>query len=171
MSENPRIDTLAFTANGGSIDDEATLALGRRIRARGLETRVIGDGAIASGGVSLFLAGVRRTVERGAKIGVHSWQHCWGDADGREPGCRQASDHPRDDPGHRLHGDYTEEMLGSRDFYWFAIEASPSHAIHWMSDEEIERYGLSTDGLRDERSSHPFGAAFDDERASVGPAQ
>ncbi len=73
LRENPRIDTLVFTANGGSVDDEATLALGRSIRAHGLATRVIGDGVIASGGVSLFLAGAHRTVERGAKIGVHSW--------------------------------------------------------------------------------------------------
>lgn len=169
LDANPSIDTLVFTANGGSVDDDATLALGRRIRERGLKTRVIANGVIASGGVSLFLAGVHRTVERGAKIGVHSWQHCWGDADGREPGCRQAKDHPRDDPGHQLHGDYTEDMLDSREFYWFAIEASPSDSIHWMTDEEIETYGLSTDGVRDERSAQPFGSAFDRERAQVGP--
>lgn len=163
----PEIDTLVFTANGGSVDDDATLSLGRRLRERGIRTKVVSDGVIASGGVSLFLSGTHREVERGAKIGVHSWQHCWGDADGQEPGCRQAMDHPRDDPGHALHGDYTDAMLGSRDFYWFAIEASPSDSIHWMTDEEIERFGLSTDGVSDTSSSNPFGADFERERADV----
>ncbi len=169
LDRNPKIAELVFTANGGSVDDDATLELGRTIRTRGLATRVVADGAIASGGVSLFLAGTRRTVERGARIGVHSWEHCWGDADGGEPGCRQAMDHPREHPGHQLHGEYTEEMLGTRDFYWFAIEASPSDSIHWMSDAEIERFGLSTDGVVEERTEPPFGDAFRRERASVAP--
>lgn len=167
LEATPDIDTLVFTANGGSVDDAATLALGRRLRARGIRTRVVADGVIASGGVSLFLSGTERVVERGAKIGVHSWQHCWGDADGQEPGCRQAMDHPRDDPGHALHGEYTAQMLGSRDFYWFAIEASPSDSIHWMTDAEIERFGLSTGGIADASSPTPFGEAFTRERADV----
>ena len=167
LDASAEIDTLVFTINGGSVDDDATLSLGRRLRARGIRTKVVSDGVIASGGVSLFLSGTHRSVERGAKIGVHSWQHCWGDADGQEPGCRQAMDHPRDDPGHALHGDYTDEMLGSRDFYWFAIEASPSDSIHWMTDAEIERFGLSTEGVVDASSSNPFGPAFDRERTDV----
>ncbi|MEM6291314.1 MAG: hypothetical protein AAGA54_08610 [Myxococcota bacterium] len=167
LDSSAEVDTLVFTVNGGSIDDDATLSLGRRLRERGIRTMVVSEGVIASGGVSLFLSGVDRTVERGAKIGVHSWQHCWGDADGQEPGCRQAMDHPRDDPGHDLHGDYTSEMLGSRDFYWFAIGASPSDSIHWMTDAEIERFGLSSNGVVDASSPNPFGPAFDQARADV----
>lgn len=166
LQAQPSISTLVFTANGGSINDDATLALGREIRQRGLATYLIGDGVIASGGVSLFLSGVTRTIERGAKIGVHSWEHCWGDDDGQQQ-CKQAQDHERDDPGHDLHGDYTSEMLGSRDFYWFAIAAAESSSIHWLTDAQIETHGLATDGLTETRLAQPFGEDFDRERRDV----
>lgn len=169
LSAHPNVQTLVFTANGGSVDDRATLELGREIRARGLHTSVIGDGAIASGGVDLFLSGTHRSVERGARIGVHSWEHCWGDADGEEPGCKQAKDHDPADPEHALHLHYVEEMLHDDAFYWFSIAAAPSDSIHWMTDEEIERFGLATDGLDDTRSAQPFGAALAQERARVAP--
>lgn len=159
LEADPAITTIVFTANGGSIDDDATLALGREVRRRGLATHLIADGVIASGGVSLFLAGSTRTIERGAKIGVHSWEHCWGDDSGQQR-CKQAQDHERDDPGHDLHGDYTAQMLGSRDFYWFAIAAAPSDSIHWLTDAEVEANGLATNGLSEGRTAQPFGEDF-----------
>ena len=57
----------------GSVDDEANIAAARLVRERGLNTLIPGSGMIASGGTDFFLAGVKRTVQPGAKIGVHSW--------------------------------------------------------------------------------------------------
>ena len=52
------------------------------VRNRGIATHLPADGEIASGGVDFFLAGVKRTAEAGAKIGVHSWAD--DDYEGRE---------------------------------------------------------------------------------------
>ena len=59
-----------LTANGGSINDQDTIKLGHYIRSQGLDTHFIANGVAASGGVSLYLAGVNRSVGEGAHIGV-----------------------------------------------------------------------------------------------------
>lgn len=138
LDRQPEIRVLVFTANGGSIDDRSVLALGREIRRRGLATHVVEGGVLASGGLSLFLSGARRTCAGRFGVGVHSWEGC--DDHGQ---CADGRDLPRDDPGHRLHGDYTEEMLGSRDLYWFAIGQAPSSSIYWMTPEEIARFEIA----------------------------
>lgn len=53
LDANPQVDTLAFTVNPGSVDDACTIDLGREIRRRGLSTRLAGDGALVSGGLTL----------------------------------------------------------------------------------------------------------------------
>ena len=126
---------------------------------------VTADGVIASGGVSLFLSGKTRTVEQGAHVGVHSWTHCWSDTEDGPMQCKQAIDHPKDDPGHRLHGDYILEMLGSRDFYWFSISAAPAKQIHWMTPEELEEYGVST--VASTQTPHPFGTGVEEAKLHV----
>ena len=142
LDAHPEVDTLVFTANGGSVDDECTLNLGREIRRRGINTHLIEDGVLASGGVSLFLAGSRRTVEATPLLGVHSWQHC--SQSGDQPAtCTDASDYPASDEQHLLHKSYISEMLGSDAFYWHSIRAAPSNSIHWLTDSELETFGLA----------------------------
>lgn len=138
LDRHPEIEVLVFTANGGSTDDRSVLALGREIRRRGLATHVVDGGVLASGGLSLFLSGVRRTYEGRFGVGVHSWEGC-----NDQGQCVDGRDLPRDDPGHRLHGDYIEEMLGSRDLYWFAIGQAPSSAIYWMTPEDVARFEIA----------------------------
>lgn len=166
LDEHPRVDTLVLTANGGSTDDEVTLDLGRELRRRGLDTHLVGSGAMASGGLSLFLAGVRRTVGPRAHVGVHSWEHCWTTAND-ETSCKDGRDHPAGDPAHDLHARYVEEMLGSRDFYWFSIHAAPSDDIHWMSQAELRTFGIATPGVTLEGIRQPFGDRFVSTRAGV----
>lgn len=168
LNAHPEIHTLVFTANGGSVDDEGTLNLGRELRKRGINTHLIQDGVLASGGLSLFLAGERRSHDGPALIGVHAWQNCRSDDDGNADGqiCRDATEFPPEDPAHALHADYTREMLGSQALYDFAISAAPSSSIHWMTPSEINRYGIfnaETSGPEDT----PFGHLFEKERESV----
>ncbi len=125
LDSHPDVRTIVFTANGGSIDDVRTLALGRELRKRGLNTHLVSNGVIVSGGVSLFLSGVRRTAGHGALLGVHSWEQCWDYI--VSSGCQDARDYPRTNEEHDLHGDYIETMLGDREFYWFAIGSAPLH--------------------------------------------
>ena len=73
VEAHPNIQTLVLTVVPGSVDDEINLLLGQRVRELGLDTHLVSRGMIASGGVDLFLAGVERTMESGASIGVHSW--------------------------------------------------------------------------------------------------
>jgi hypothetical protein len=58
-----------------------------------------------------------------------------------------------------MHGSYTEEMLGDRQFYWFAIEAAPSDSIHWMASEEVAAHGIAT-VIKAGSRKQPFGSQF-----------
>ena len=71
----------------GSIDDIFLFVAARMVRNRGIATHLPADGEIASAAwifswPEFFLAGVKRTAEAGAKIGVHSWAD--DDYEGRE---------------------------------------------------------------------------------------
>ena len=134
LALNPQIRTLVQTRVDGSIDGEATIAMGYRVRALGLSTHLRSDSVVDSGGVDLFLAGRRRTMARGASIGVHSWRN----------GYREGSSYPPSSPEHDLTRDYIADMLGSDAFYWFTLQAAPSDGIHEMTAAEIARYGLLT---------------------------
>lgn len=137
--EHPQIETLRMTNVEGSADDEANVRAARMVRAKGLTTLVPADGMIASGGTDFFLAGTRRIVEQGARIGVHSWA-------GIEGGeWIEGKDVPIEDPQHALYLDFYDEMDVPPDFYWFTLRAAPADGIHWMTSEELVRYSIVTE--------------------------
>ncbi|GAB5509029.1 MAG: hypothetical protein Rhims3KO_04300 [Hyphomicrobiales bacterium] len=135
MAGNPDTRLLIFYDVPGSGDDITNIALSARIRALGLDTYAPGDSFIASGGVDLFLAGVERTIDCGAQLGVHSWQA----GDGVE-----GSELPRTDPEHHLYLDYYRSIGVADAFYWYTLEAASAADIHFMSDAEIAQHGLAT---------------------------
>lgn len=165
LDSHPDVRTLVFTANGGSIDDARTLALGRELRKRGLNTHLVSNAVLVSGGVSLFLSGVQRTAGDGALLGVHSWEQCWDYL--VSSGCRDARDYPRTNKQHELHGDYIETMLGDQEFYWFSIGTAPSSAVHWLSPSEVERYGIAEMTQVAVDPPNPFGSLFETERKAI----
>ena len=134
MSQNPQIKVLVEGNVPGSLDDDTMIKLAYKVRALGLDTHLTSTSEIYSGGVDLFLAGVHRSMERGAKIGVHSWSD----------GTRDAKDYPRDAPEHEQNRKYIEDMLGRDNFYWFTIYAAPADGIKMMTVAEIRKYGLVT---------------------------
>lgn len=134
ITANPEITTLVELTVPGSLDDDTMIALAYRVRELGLNTHLTASSEIYSGGVDLFLAGVERTMESGAMIGVHSWSD----------GIREAKDYPRDSPEHEQNRLYIERMLGDDAFYWFTIYAAPADDIYLMTDAEIGQYGLLT---------------------------
>ena len=133
---HPEVQTLVLAEVPGSIDDVANLRAGRYIRQLGLNTHVPRNGEVASGGTDLFLAGNRRSAGRGALFGIHSW----------DGGPVAATDLPRDHEEHRLYLDYYDEMGIPAEFYWRTLSAAPPEDIHWMTEEEFERFGFFTDG-------------------------
>ncbi len=134
MAENPQLTRLVALVVPGSVDDDTMIRMGYRLRQLGLDTHLRADSQVYAGGVDLFLAGVRRSAEPGARIGVHAWSD----------GFKDASDYPGDAPEHEANRRYIEDMLGADDFYWFTLQAAPAGEIHVMSPEEIEKYGLLT---------------------------
>jgi hypothetical protein len=138
MKAHPGLTTLEMVECPGSEDDDANLALARMIRRAGLNTHVPKDGSIRSGGVELFLAGVKRTSEPGAQFGVHSWI----DSDGRE-----ANEYAASDPVHQHYVGYYEEMGfkpdTARAFYAFTNAAAPARGVHYMTGGELAAYHLT----------------------------
>ncbi len=132
----PGITMINIREMPGSADDETNVQIGPLIYNKGINTHLLDEGLIASGGVDFFLAGKKRTLGENVMVGVHSWA-----TDENE-----ATDFPSDSPEHDLFIDYyraigIEDQL-ARDFYFFTINAAPADDIHYMTQEEIERYQI-----------------------------
>lgn len=142
-SSYPKIDKINIKNCDGSSDDEVNLLLSYRVHELKINTHLMANGSIASGGVDFFLAGIERTKGVNTKIGVHSWAGA--DEDGKEV---SAKDFPE---GHKYHLPYINyyNSIGftqedAEAFYYFTINAAPAHSIHWMAKDEITKYGLLT---------------------------
>ena len=139
LDENPQIDTLVLAKMSGTRDADLNVRLARRIRKRGLNTHLTSNSYIASGAVDLFLAGVERTMECGAAIGVHSWS---------VGGVRETVRISPNDIGWDDRQKYQEKFLIDMgidpSFYAFTRSASEPESVHIMSPEEINRFGLLT---------------------------
>lgn len=135
---HPEIDTILFQEVPGSVNDEINVETGRLIRQAGYTTIVPEDGFIASGGVDLFAAGVRRIIHDGAQVGVHAWGDPFEDV--------VAQDLPRTHPAHRMQIQYFQEMLpNGPEFYFFTLQAAPFDDIHFMTRKEIQDWRLTTE--------------------------
>lgn len=136
----PGIKQIHMAEVPGSSDDEINLQVGAKVRQNGINTHILDNGLIASGGVDFFLAGVQRTRGNNTQIGVHSWA----DGSGNE-----ATDYPSDSTEHLRYIQYYESIgysnQWSRDFYFFTINAASAANIHWMTEAEITQYGLITE--------------------------
>jgi hypothetical protein len=137
LARFPDVKILRLLECPGTEDDEANFALARMVRSAGIATHVPAGGSIRSGGVELFLAGATHSADPGAEFGVHSWQ----DSDGLE-----AKDVPAQDPVHLRYINYYIAMGMSpqraRAFYAFTNAAAASNDVHYMTPEELRRFGL-----------------------------
>jgi hypothetical protein len=134
LRDYPGLIVIEMVDAPGTSHDLANLALGRKIRAAGLETHVPAGGSVRSGAVELFLAGKRQTIAAGATFAVHSWL----DTRGLEP--RHFAE---DAPENRLYLDYYEEMGmvpdHARAFY--AMTNSVPHAgALWLDANAMQRW-------------------------------
>ncbi|PXY01375.1 alpha/beta hydrolase [Marinifilum breve] len=140
LEGHPNINLIKMIEVPGSNDDETNFKIGKLLREKGINTHIVDNGMIASGGVDFFLAGVKRTKEGTVKLGVHSWS----DGDGK-----QAIDFPENSSEHRPNIQYYEDLgyskEWSKDFYFFTIKAAKAEDVHWMTKEEIEKYKMFTE--------------------------
>ena len=133
LDAEPQVRTLVLTRMPGTRDVVANTRLARRVRARGLDTRLESDSVIASGAVDLFIAGVERTAACGARIGVHAWGRLGTDAQDR-----------RFDEMRGFQRDFLDDMGIDPDFYDFTRAAARNDDIYWMDANEAWRRGLLT---------------------------
>jgi hypothetical protein len=134
MRDFPGLAVLELVEAPGTSHDLANLALGRKIRAAGLDTHVPTGGSVRSGAVELFLAGKRHMIAPGASFAVHSWM----DSRGMEP--RHFAE---DAPENRLYLDYYEEMGMEADHAraFYAMTNSVPHAdALWLDAATMERW-------------------------------
>ncbi len=139
IKNHPEVKTIVMTNISGSVNDAVNMHTGRLLRENGFTTKVLSDSNIASGGVDLFCAGVNRIVEKGAKIGVHSWC-CVDDL--------TAIELPKDHPAHQYQLEYFIMALGAENghnFYFYTLKAAPFDNIHYMTDEEIQKWKIATE--------------------------
>lgn len=138
IENHPNVKTLVLTSISGSVNDAVNMHTGRLVHDAKLNTKVLSDSDIASGAVDLFCAGENRIVEKGAKIGIHSWC-CVNDL--------TAIELPRDHPAHKDQIQYFTMIMGAENgpnFYFHTLEAAPFDGVHWMSDEDIQKWNVST---------------------------
>lgn len=131
LYKHPNVHTIEMQLVPGSIDDVSNLRAATYIHEKGINTEVNATSYIASGGTDFFLAGKKRTIAKGAKIGVHSW----GGATGEE-----GIDVPKDDPEHQKYLDYYKMVGTPADFYWYTLEAASASDIHIMTEKELKQY-------------------------------
>ena len=132
MRKNPHVKTLVLQSMPGTQDMDTNRRVVLGIRSAGLATHVPADGYIASGAVDWFIAGKPRTVECGARIGVHSW--------GTKTGER--GDKTLYDGQLRTQRYFLEKMDVDPDFYQFTRSAAGPNDIYWLTVDDMLRYGL-----------------------------
>ncbi len=139
IGDNPEVTVVEVVdVPGSSTPGNETLEGGLVLNSSDLATIVASDGQVESGGVDFFMAGTTREVADGGCLGVHSTELDDGD------GPIAAADLPRDDPEHEPFLDYYRQIGISEDFYWFTLSAAPPSGIHYLTPQEMERFGVTT---------------------------
>ncbi len=154
LATYPQVRVIVLAKVEGSDDDSTNLRMAELIRSRGLQTHLTRQSVIESGGIELFMGGVKRTMERGARIGVHSWI----DEDTGYEGRDLSADHP----DHREYLDAYRSLGAPETLYWFILRAAPSTAMYFLNDDEIKRFSfltapIATDALHENPPSQVTG--------------
>lgn len=141
--QHPGIEVIYFDQAPGSLDDDVTALIGRRIHNRNIDTHILDNGIIASGAVDLFLAGNNRTRGFNTSVGVNSWE----DSNGN-----QGSDFVESSSVHDFYINYYLSIgLGGQlanDFYFFSINAADSNDLYFLSESEIQFYQIFTEQIK-----------------------
>lgn len=135
-TEHTNVNTIVLVDVPGSMDDESNLKASLMVYDKGLNTEVLSNSDIASGGVDFYLAGNKRILASGAKLGVHSW--------GGDDGV-VATDLPRDHAEHKPYIEFYQHIKQYQpsEFYFFTLAAAPAESIHYMTAEELAKWKIA----------------------------
>ena len=135
----PKIRLIIMGKCPGSDDDEEMFKAARQLRALGIDIHLSSNALIESGATDFFISGVSRTMETGAKIGVHSW------CEGR----KEATDYPVGHEEHEIYIKYYSDMLANdmlgEELNFFIINAATSAGMHFMTADELNYFEILTD--------------------------
>ena len=141
LDENPQINHLVLKRMPGTVDADTNLRIARMIRERGLTTHVERNSYIASGAVDLFLSGRERTMDCGAKIGVHSWSYHSQNNIGVFSPKNLGSDRRQG-----IQEKFLREMGIDPRFYAFTRDAADADEIYILLPKDLARFDLLTEG-------------------------
>lgn len=144
MRDYPGVSTLLFLRCPGTRDDASNLALGRLIRAAGLDVHVPAGVSVRSGAVDLLVAARRVQIDDGAQFVVHAWRYF----DGREAG-----DFAADSPLHRQYLTYYREMgMSARQAsaFYAMTNSVPNRGARLLSAAEMRAW-IAPDSAADGR--------------------
>ena len=132
LADNPQVSRLVLQNMPGTSDSMTNLRFAEFLRKEGISTHLEARSVIASGAVDLFIAGETRTMECGARIGVHSWRTA--------PG--QSPESLGKDPFAHEHESFLRKMGIDPAFYAFTRAAAAPNDIHYMTMDEINKFEL-----------------------------
>lgn len=136
LDDHPEARVVVLDQVEGSDDDSINLRMAELIRSKGLQTHLTSRSVIESGGIELFMGGAARTMERGARIGVHSWID--------EDTGYEGRDLPADHPDHQEYLNAYRIMGAPENLYWFILQAAPSSAMYFLNEDEIKQFNILT---------------------------
>ena len=143
LDSYPQVDTIVMQQVNGSIDLAATYEAGKILRDACLTTVVPYEGFIASGGVSLFLAGCERIIENNSKIGIHTWRSFTIDDQDNKVVTISGIELDESDEQHKKHLAYITDMDIPEAFYWRIVN-TPFDEVHYLTSEELLEYDIIT---------------------------
>ena len=130
LRKNPQLKTIVLQEVPGSMNDEWNLKSCLLLYKKGLHTKLQKNSIVESGGTDFFISGKELHIEKGAKIGVHSWA---GDD-------LVATELPKNHPEHKLFLEFYPKIEIDTAFYWFTLRAAPENSMHFLSTKEINLY-------------------------------
>ncbi|WCN10593.1 alpha/beta hydrolase [Marinomonas mediterranea] len=143
IEQHPNVTELVLVDVPGSLDQQETMNSARLIRRLGLNTHIARTGYVLSGGVDLFLGGVKRTIGPGSAVGVHAWRDQ--DNPSSNAGTIMKGEVDMADPVHAEYVNFYLSLGIPERFYWFSLNAAPAERIYYLTSEEIYDFHLATD--------------------------
>ncbi len=130
----PAIKQIDIIDCPGTGDDAANFAIARIIHRKGITTNIPDGGSARSGGVELFLAGVKRRAAPNAEFAVHSW---------RDENGREAKDYAANAPENLEYINFYKE-IGMDDAkakaFYAMTNATPHQQARYLKSTDIAAY-------------------------------
>ncbi len=140
FDENPQVNHLILKRMPGTQNADTNLRIARLIRQRGISTHLETNSYIASGAVDLLLSGIERSMDCGAKIGVHSWSY----HSPNNIGVFSPKNLGRD-RRQRVQEKFLRDMGINPDFYAFTRDAADADSLYILRPKDIARFDLLTE--------------------------